>query len=314
MRLKEFVRCLEKGGRRWRMVGDDAAGVVAVLDLEGRLFTVCRGKILNRVNPGSFLEDSTAERYVNPGGNGLWPAPEGTCLGYEYSTGSWRVPPGLTAARYRVTDFRKTRMTIRAEVDLINSRGLGIPTVFERTVAVSREDEGLSVTGIERIRYVGSRKLLPGQFLLAPWSLEQFDCGPGCEVTLPDVDASCIWDFYTPSKDLRVREGGFWRIRTQGGRRYQVGIGPAAEWIEFVNPAANLRVRRAAQRIEPGLRYVDIGDRAPDARPIKAGTRYSVYNDSGDFMEAEAAGGCPPELNPGDVLSLTVRTRYGTCR
>lgn len=39
-------------------------------------------------------------------GYGLWPAPEGTSLGYSYATGSWRVPAGIRHARFRVTDSR----------------------------------------------------------------------------------------------------------------------------------------------------------------------------------------------------------------
>ncbi len=79
------------------------AGVIAALDMEGRWFAVLDGEVLNRVNPDAIAGQSTREQYLNPGGDGLWPAPEGTTLGYQYSTGAWRVPPGLCAARYLVT-------------------------------------------------------------------------------------------------------------------------------------------------------------------------------------------------------------------
>lgn len=43
---------------------------------------------------------------------------------------------------------------------------------------------------------------------------------------------------------------------------------------------------------------------------MKAGARYSVYNDTNGFMEIEAAGGCPRRLEPGVTLTLTVHTRF----
>ena len=53
---------------------------------------------MNRVNPDAIAGLSTREAYLNPGGDGLWPAPEGTCFGYQYATGDWRVSPGLSSA------------------------------------------------------------------------------------------------------------------------------------------------------------------------------------------------------------------------
>ena len=122
--FQELQQLFDRGRRRWHLVGNENAGVVAGLDLEGRLYTVYQGKILNRVNPAVFSLEK-GEGYVNPGGDGLWPAPEGTAFGYEYPTGQWRVPPGLTGARYRVLEAGRNTMTMRAEIDLINAQGLG---------------------------------------------------------------------------------------------------------------------------------------------------------------------------------------------
>jgi len=116
---------------------------VAGLDLEGRLYAVLEGEILNRVNPAAFTGQSVPDDYLNPGGDGLWPAPEGTVFGYEYASGSWRVPPAITGARYRVAAATAKSATIEAEIDLVNSRQLGVPTIFRRGVGVSAVKEGL---------------------------------------------------------------------------------------------------------------------------------------------------------------------------
>ena len=100
MTLSELLQLFETSQRRCHVVGDHRGGVVAALDLEGRLFTVVNDRVVNRVNPEAFLGTCTRDAYLNPGGDGLWPAPEGSRLGYEYAIGDWRVPPGLTSARF----------------------------------------------------------------------------------------------------------------------------------------------------------------------------------------------------------------------
>ncbi len=97
MKATQLQNALKKAGKRSHLLGDFRAGVIVALDVEGRWFAVLDGEVLNRVNPEAIAGQSKREQYLNPGGDGLWPAPEGTNLGYEYSTGSWRVPPGLTA-------------------------------------------------------------------------------------------------------------------------------------------------------------------------------------------------------------------------
>ena len=100
MHLDKLMDLFAAGRRRHHLVGSSECGVVIGLDLEGRLFGVLNGRVLNRVNEAAFLGVCTRENYLNPGGDGLWPAPEGSELGYEYAIGDWRVPPGLTNARF----------------------------------------------------------------------------------------------------------------------------------------------------------------------------------------------------------------------
>lgn len=152
----ELVKLFEQGEKRYHLLGDINHGLIAGLDLEGRLFTIVGGEVVNRVNPEAFLGITDRKGYLNPGGDGLWPAPEGTCLGYEYATGDWRVPPGLTGAKYKVVEAEENHLLIEAEVDLINASGLGIAAIFRRDVTISGS---ISVKVIESIEYIGAKKL-----------------------------------------------------------------------------------------------------------------------------------------------------------
>ena len=312
MKVEELLGLFERGRRRCHLVGTEEAGCVVGLDLEGRLFAVLGGEVLNRVNPEAFLRPSTMAEYVNPGGDGLWPAPEGSRLGYEYSTTEWRVPPGLTGARYWVERASGTAALVRAEVDLINAGGLGVPTAFERDVAVSVDDDGsLVLTVTECIQYLGREPLAASECLLAPWSLAQFDCGAGCAVRFPAAAGDGPWDLYDPSDGQRCLQDGVWHTRTDGtGPRYQIGIGAAVEWLEYTDPRRGLRVRRTTGPLPAGQAYIDIADRPPDVDPCGRGVRFSVYSDPTGFMEIEAAGGCPAVMESGSRMSVEVTTTY----
>ncbi len=291
----KLLKLFKESGKRCHLVGDAECGVIAGLDLEGRLYAVLNGRVLNRVNPAAIAGISTRAGYLNPGGDGLWPAPEGTRMGYHYATGSWRVPPGLTGARFQVIEEAPNRAVIEAEVDLINAQGVGIPTVFRRDITV---EGGLTVKVTESIRYLGPKTL---EVLLAPWSLCQFDCGPGDEAVFP---AGQYWDLYEPGEACPVLDG-LTHFRTDSPQRRQIGIGPVTPWIEFRRPG--LTVRRSASSIWAGI---DIADAPPDAAPADRQTRFSIYSDPNGFMEIEAAGGCPAELAPGTELAVEIITEY----
>ena len=310
MTIQELIERFERGTKRAHVIGGEQAGVVAGLDLEGRLYAVLNGEVLNRVNPEALTGISSQQAYLNPGGDGLWPAPEGTCMGYQYATGGWRVPPGLSGARYRLTQSAANSATLRAEIDLINSRGQGIPVAFQRSVRIEHDANALTMTVVESIEYLGDRELAESEFGLAPWTLAQFDCGPGCEVVFPRVDRSAIWDLYDPSDACRFEQGDGWHTRTDGTMRYQIALGPDVPWIEFRDPQRGLAVRRVAEPPHRGHEYIDIADAPPDTTPGDKGVRYSVYSDTDGFMEIEAAGAQPSRLRPGDVLSVCVTTTY----
>ncbi len=310
MNAQEMLKRLAKAGKRAHLVGDLDAGLIAALDMEGRLFAVLDGRVLNRVNPDAIVGQGTRAGYLNPGGDGLWPAPEGTSLGYEYASGTWRVPPGVTGARYLVVQRAARSATIRAEIDLINNRGLGIPTVFERRIRVTPGRQSVTMKVVESITYVGREPLRRAEGLLAPWTLCQFDSGPDCEAVFPCANKASVWDLYEPSDALRDWDGRVCRIPTDGSQRYQIAIDAATPWFEYRDPRRGLTVRRTTGPLPAGQSYIDIRDAAPDVPPSKKAIRYSVYSDVSRFMEMEAAGGCPAVIRPGDEMSVTVTTRY----
>ncbi len=306
-----LIKLFSEVGKRAILVGDSDAGVIVGLDLEGRWYSVLHGEVLSRVNPEAITGQSTRERYLNPGGDGLWPAPEGTKLGYQYAAGAWRVPPGLRSARFLVTRSSRRSVTIRAEVDLVNNRGFGIPVLFERRLTVSPGRGAVTVRAVESLTYQGCVPLRRSDCLLAPWSLCQFDCGSGCKVVFPCRQKTAVRDLYEqPSDSQRSWVNGLCHTLTDGTLRYQIAIGAEVPWIEFRDPRRGLTVRRTAGPLPKEQPYIDIRDASPEARPDKKGARYSVYGDTSGFMEIEAAGGCPALLRPGSVMSVTVCTRF----
>ena len=235
--------------------------------------------------PEAILGITDRSGYLNPGGDGLWPVPEGTCFGYGYATGEWRVPPGLTGAKFKVTEKALNQATIEAEVDLINASGLGIATIFRRAVTIITESGNIKVRVIKTIEYIGSQTLSRKECLLAPWSLSQFDCCPGCEVIFPEVDASEVWDMYDLGDECRSIKDGFWHTKTDAKARYQIGLGTQVPWIELQLPSKNLKIRRTARALSAEQEYIDIIDAPSEEQPSNKGVRYSVYTDSDGFSE-----------------------------
>jgi hypothetical protein len=308
----ELIELFQQAGKRYHLLGDAENFVLAGLDLEGRLFTIINNEVVSRVNPKAILDISDRSAYLNPGGDGLWPAPEGTCFGYEYATDEWRVPPGLTGARYKLVKSDKNNFLIEAEIDLINASGLGVATIFRRDVSIVESSATMAIKVIESIEYIGDKKLSSKECLLTPWSLAQFDCCSGCEVIFPEVEASQVWDMYDASDDCRCIKDGFWHTQTDGTSRYQIGIGAKVPWIELQLPSRNMKVRRIASPLVAKQNYIDIVDAPPADLPSDKAVRYSVYTDTEGFMEIEAAGGCPELFERGTVMSVEILTEYST--
>ncbi len=308
---KQMLEAFEKAGKRVHVVGNSEKGVIAALDMEGRLFTVLNGEILNRVNFEAIKGQSTRTQYLNPGGDGLWPAPEGTTFGYQYSAGSWRVSPSVLSARYLVTASGENNATIVAEVDLINNQGVGIPAFFKRQIEIEPDRQEIAVNIIESITYIGRKPLSSSECLLAPWTLCQFDSGAGCEVIFPGNDQTNVWDLYKQAGSTNIfRKGGTCRVQTNDSQRYQLALGPDVPWIEYHDPQNGLIVRRSADPVPEDYSYIDIRDASPEILPDKKGVRYSIYSDTENFMEIEAVGGCPETILPGTEMKIAVTTQF----
>ena len=310
MRASALLQLFTAQHKRAVMIGDDDHGVIAGLDLECRLYPVFHGDVLVRVNPAAICGIGSPAAYLNPGGDGLWPAPEGTTCGYHYATGVWRVPPGLTGARWVAMIDHRQQARLTADIDLVNAQGIGIPLQGERLIEIRAQLDGLSIVVEEAFTYRGTITRNQRECRLAPWTLCQFDCGPGCETVFPDAGPGCVWDLYGPSDQQRRVVDGMWHVRTDGTNRFQLGVSAAVPWIEFHDPSRKLRVRRSAGELPVGHAFIDIADRAAHEIADPRGCRYSIYSDASGFMEIEAAGGMPVSLCPGVRLAVTVTTDY----
>ena len=306
---QELIGLMLQSQRRAEVTGTLENGVIAALDLEGRLYTVVNGRVLNRVVPSAILNRSNKSAYLNPGGDALWPAPEGNCYGYEYASGSWRVPPAITGAVWEVVEQSENKTVIRAEIDLVNNQQLGIPCEFERHIEIERSENSLIQHVTETIRYIGTRTLTKGEFSLAPWSLCQFDSGRGCIVKMPPPEEGDILDMYESSLSHRRISGDKYVVDTQTDFRFQLGLSQNIPWIEFIS-GNDFRVRRTVGKLPPGQNYIDIADVSPEQLPSDFGIKLSVYCDPSGFMEMEACGGCSDTLLPGTELSVKITTEY----
>ena len=305
----DLMDLMHQSHRRVDVTGTPENGIIAGLDLEGRLFAVVDGRVLNRVIPSAIVNRSNKNAYLNPGGDGLWPAPEGNCFGYEYGTGKWRVPPAITGAVWEVAEKSENKSVIRAEIDLANNCQLGIPCEFERHIEIEQSGKTLIQNVTEMIRYIGVRTLDQSEFRLAPWSLCQFDTSNGSKVIMPPPQADDIHDMYASSLSQRGMSDDKYVVNTKTDFRFQLGLGENVPWIEFIS-GNDFRVKRYTGTLPPGHNYIDIADTPPEQFPSDNGVKLSIYCDPSGFMEIEACGGCPNTLVHGTELSVNIITEY----
>jgi hypothetical protein len=307
---RELTDLFSQSSRRTHLTGIPENGVIAALDLEGRLFTIVNGNVVSRVIPSAIKNRSNKNNYQNPGGDTLWPAPEGTMFGYEYTTGTWRVPSAITGAIWEVVSHSDNHAVIRAEIDLINNLQVGIPCEFERHIEIEAGDNCLIQHVTELIRYIGRKTLYRDEFSLTPWSLCQFDAGKKGKVIMPSPSPEDIWDLYEPSESQRMPGGdGLYIVHTETPKRFQLGLGMNVPWVEYILED-QFRVKRYTGELPEGQSYIDIADLPPDRLPSEKGVKLSVYCDPSGFMEIEACGGCPGRLLPGTELSSRITTEY----
>lgn len=311
---EELLHLFEQAYRRTHVVGTKENGVIIALDLEGRFFTVINNQVISKVNPPAILFRSNKKKFQNPGGDALWPAPEGTRLGYEYSTGNWRVPPSVTGAVWEVISQSDNECTIRAEIDLINNAQVGIPCEFERHIHIERKENILVQEVKEMIRYIGKRTLNKTEFSIAPWSLCQFDSSEAGTVYMPiPPEKEDIWDMYSSSDEQRNIQGDLYMVRTKTPKRFQLALSEKIPWIQYVNKN-NYSVKRHSADLPYGQHYIDIADVSPENPASDKGVNLSVYCDPSGFIEIEACGGCTEKLDPGTQLCVNITTEFEVCK
>jgi hypothetical protein len=307
---QELLNLFEQAYRRTHVVGTKENGVIVALDLEGRLFTVVNDRVISKVNPTAILARSNKTAFQNPGGDALWPAPEGTCFGYEYNTGNWRVPSSVTGAVWEVVSQTDSMCVIRAEIDLINNQQTGIPCEFERHIRIEKRENVIRQEIKEMIRYIGKRMLNKSEFLLAPWSLCQFDSSETGYVSMPTpLTDEDIWDMYGPSDGQRGVQGDLYIVKTKTPERFQLALSKNVAWIKYVNDSC-YKVKRYTGELPPGMCHIDIADTPPDKLPSGKGVNLSIYCDPSGFVEIEACGGCADILEPGAELFINVITDF----
>ena len=312
MHINDLLAAFDKAGKRTHFIGNHTAGVLVAPDMEGRLFTVWNGEVVNRVNLDAIRFHSDQNTYHNPGGDVLWPAPEGTLMGYQYPTGKWRVAPGIRFARYQVKQSGEGSALVEAEIDLVNNKGTGLATLFGRDIRVGEDENKVIVNVKESITYIGKDTLHSSEAIIAPWTLCQFDTDYRGKVTFPCSDPAELWDLYseTIAGECLLRNE-MMEVPADGKKRFQVGLSLSVPYIVFHHVQQGLTVKRTAKKIAPAQSYIDIRDADPGCQPDVRGVRFSIYNDNSGFMEIEAVGGCPEIIAPGTVLSVEVETSYG---
>ena len=305
MNTEKLFEICQKNGRRPVRISAGNAAVTAVLGMEGRLFLTHNNELISLFRPEAAEKISTAATgYFNPGGDGFWPAPEGTKFGYEYATGSWKVPAAIVSAQYDIVELKSDSLTIAAEIELINNQQLGIPCRFIRQVSVKEVDSTTVVEQCDTIEYTGCCELAPGTFSIAPWSLSQFVVDDKTIARFGDP-GEAVRDLYMPSRELLDSDGKIVTMKHDKVNRIQLALPEKSGFVELLMPEKNLQVTRTSAPLADGLLPVDIADYPPDADPATP-VRFSIYNDPSGFMELETVGGCPAELVPGSKLTVNM--------
>ena len=218
----------------------------------------------------------------------------------------------MTGARWLPILKEENHAVFQAEVDLINASGIGIPVILSRDISIQRSGKSLNVSIVEGIEYIGTHDYTRKQAVIAPWSLCQFDCSEDCTLKIHRPDEHSIWDLYQWDSSCHRRvNGDVCEVDMVTDFRFQLGMAPKVEWLEFVDRKRGFSVKRTAEALSQACDYIDLADREPsqpysDAKPI----RFSAYCDPSRFMEIEAAGGTPALLTKGAKSCVKVNNIY----
>jgi hypothetical protein len=276
--------------------------IIAAPEVAGRIFAQIDGFLLHRLDVAR-LQNPVPNEFNNLGGNSLWPAPEGGAFAYNYhpKTNQWYVQDAIATAPCRISAHDDSHIIIEKEIALRNRKGREIRLRFTRRI------DTLSGGGFSGLLYTGYKtrdiftplgKFSVKDFLLAPWSLEQFPGTDGVTffVKVGDEANAINLDYYgQPEKAPRI-ENGILYLELSRRVKFQAGF-PVVGKPEFIgayDANRNLVTIRTAE-VAPG-KYFNMADNDQPRGPWTAADMYSVFNGGElDFHELETLGAMPEE-------------------
>ncbi len=303
------------------LVGRDGA-VFVCPELQGRIFCSLGDELIHQFDV-ELLANPSPDEFNNLGGNSLWPAPEGGpfAFNYRHDRDEWYVQPLVGDAAATIVSANEGQALIEKHGVLTNKAAVTASITMRRKVAIAHDlhvPEGLALNGI---RYFCEDTIIPNdeldaeQFLIAPWSLEQFPGGDSV-IAFGAVAApqGCVNDDYygVPGDRIQFHAGGF-TFALGGSARQQIGlrVAHAPRLIGSIDSERNLLILR--KTAEQGGRYFNIADNEQPQGAWSARDLFSVFN-GGDlgFYELETIGAlqtCNGLLAPSLLQSETLILR-----
>ena len=286
--------------------------VLLAAALQGRIFAAMDGELLHRLDVP--LAEHPSDGFNNLGGNSLWPAPEGGDFAFNYPAdgGPWRVQDGINAVP---SEMQPDGRGMFREISLENRKGAVVTVLHRRAIGMTGCGFG-GKYGVEGLVYSASdslellRPLPASEFLMAAWSLEQFDLSPGAFGfgTAEFPGKAVNTDFYgDPGANLRWA-GNTFTFRLAGPERLQIGISEQAApgVIGAYVPEKDLAIVRRITKADAGTR-IDFADNDQPNGVYAADDQYSIfYGADANFFEVETLA--PVRIVGGMTLGSRMET------
>ncbi len=298
--LTKTLECLRNhSSATLQMVTRDGT-VFVCPELQGRIFCTLGDELIHRLDVDRVVEPEP-DTFNNLGGNSLWPAPEGGPFAFNYPPDSdeWYVPSLVADAAASVIDADSGQALIEKRGTLTNKDNVTGYLSMERKVTIPHDHAVPAGYTLKGIRYFCEDTITPlaevsaENFLIAPWSLEQFPGGEGVIAfgAMATPQDAVNEDYYgIPGDRIQHHPGGF-TFALGGADRHQIGLRVASgpRLVGSLDPKRKLLIIR--KTLEQGGRYFNIADNAQPEGPWTARDLYSVFN-GGDlgFYELETIG------------------------
>ncbi len=260
-------------------------------ELQGRIFAELNGRLLHRLDVALAANPSPAE-FNNLGGNSLWPAPEGGPFAFNYPPdgGAWYVQEGINSVPSRpLADV----FGVQKDIRLVNRKGVE-GELYHRRVVTPVETEHARKYGLKGLAYRVEDSLTLREplsdFLVAAWSLEQFELTPKTFAFGKLAQPRLHGDFYSdPMLYIDWATNGCFRFRFEAQERLQVALPETAgpEYVGAFVPENNLLIIRKICDCDTGVR-IDIADNDQPRGPFAERDAYSIfYGPDAHFFELE---------------------------